>query len=221
MPLGRISPRFEASCDLAFGVYQHGLEMTLALYYLVGPVLQSFQLSLNTMVTVVQLDLIAAVVATGILATVLSGNSRRCLINLYQWLNGQVSGQQRLPDYSKLTGFPSPKPIYQFDIDSAKPRPYRPFRWEYHQTMCQSSCRCSMICPKLTVLEALKKLEPDWWIELESTYRERIDQRKKLYTEHGKLVIDELPGKSSSVEGMHGDGYPIRLSKIPQPIPLR
>jgi hypothetical protein len=48
---------------------------------------------------------------------------------------------------------------------------------------------------KLSVLQALKKLEPDWWIELESTYRERIVQRKKLYAEHGKrvLVADELP----------------------------
>jgi hypothetical protein len=50
----------------------------------------------------------------------------------------------------------------------------------------------------LTVLSALKKLEPDWWIELESTYRERIAQRKKLYAEHGKLVIDELPGSEEA-----------------------
>lgn len=52
--------------------------------------------------------------------------------------------------------------------------------------------------PNLTVFEALKKLEPDWWIELESTYRERIDQRKKLYADHGKLVIDELFGSQEA-----------------------
>lgn len=37
-------------------------------------------------------------------------------------------------------------------------------------------------------------MEPDWWLELESTYRERIVQRKQLYAEHGKLVIDAMPG---------------------------
>lgn len=40
------------------------------------------------------------------------------------------------PDYSKLSGVPHPTPLKQFDIDKALPRPYRPFRWSYHQTMC-------------------------------------------------------------------------------------
>ncbi|KAJ3578611.1 hypothetical protein NPX13_g1950 [Xylaria arbuscula] len=55
------------------------------------------------------------------------------------------------PDYSTLSGVPLPTPHLDFDIDKAIPRPYRPFRWPYHQTM------------------SLTKLEPDWWIELEST----------------------------------------------------
>lgn len=41
-------------------------------------------------------------------------------------------------------------------------------------------------------------MEPDFWLELESTYVERIAQRKTLYTQHGKLVIDVQPGSSSS-----------------------
>jgi hypothetical protein len=40
------------------------------------------------------------------------------------------------PDYSILSDVPMPKPYLEFDIDKAKPRPYRPFRWPYHQTMC-------------------------------------------------------------------------------------
>ncbi|GLB35130.1 putative IMP dehydrogenase / GMP reductase domain containing protein [Lyophyllum shimeji] len=84
------------------------------------------------------------------------------------------------PDYSKLSGVPHPSPLRDFDIDKAKPRPYRPFRWEYHQHM------------------ALKKMEPDWWIELESTYRERIAQRKQLYAEYGKAIIDALPGSEQA-----------------------
>lgn len=41
---------------------------------------------------------------------------------------------------------------------------------------------------------ALTKLETDWWIELESTYRSRIAQRKELYAKNGKAVLDALPG---------------------------
>ncbi|KAG6854946.1 hypothetical protein C0991_009769 [Blastosporella zonata] len=80
------------------------------------------------------------------------------------------------PDYAKLSGVPNPKALKHFDIDNAKPRPYRPFRWEYYQNM------------------ALKKMEPDWWLELESTYRERIAQRQQLYATHGRAILDALPG---------------------------
>lgn len=40
----------------------------------------------------------------------------------------------------------------------------------------------------------MKKLETDWWIELENTYKERIAQRKALYEKHGKAVLDWMPG---------------------------
>lgn len=40
----------------------------------------------------------------------------------------------------------------------------------------------------------MKKLETDWWIELENTYKKRIAQRKDLYAKHGKEVLDWLPG---------------------------
>jgi len=42
-----------------------------------------------------------------------------------------------MDDYFKLTGVPSPKPLLDFDVGEALPRPYRPFRWQYHQTMCK------------------------------------------------------------------------------------
>jgi len=42
------------------------------------------------------------------------------------------------PDYAELSGVPLPSPYPEFDIDKAQPRPYRPFRWAYHQTMCKS-----------------------------------------------------------------------------------
>ena len=40
------------------------------------------------------------------------------------------------PDYSTLSGIPLPNEYKGFDIKTAMPRPYRPFRWPYHQTMC-------------------------------------------------------------------------------------
>ncbi|RAH47855.1 heme-dependent oxidative N-demethylase family protein [Aspergillus brunneoviolaceus CBS 621.78] len=80
------------------------------------------------------------------------------------------------PDYATLSGVPLPQPYRGFDIDRARPRPYRPFRWAYHQTM------------------SLTKMETDWWIELESTYRARIAQRRALYAQHGSGVLGALPG---------------------------
>lgn len=41
------------------------------------------------------------------------------------------------PDYATLSGVPLPQAYKEFDISKAIPRPYRPFRWSYHQTMCK------------------------------------------------------------------------------------
>lgn len=41
---------------------------------------------------------------------------------------------------------------------------------------------------------ALTKLEPEWWLEIENTYTSRIKERQDLFKEHGKCVLDYLPG---------------------------
>ena len=41
------------------------------------------------------------------------------------------------PDYAKLSGVPLPQEYLECEIKKALPRPYRPFRWGYHQTMCK------------------------------------------------------------------------------------
>lgn len=41
------------------------------------------------------------------------------------------------PRYDILSGVPLPEPYENFDIAKALPRPYRPLRWKYHQTMCK------------------------------------------------------------------------------------
>ncbi|KAJ5562896.1 hypothetical protein N7461_001657 [Penicillium sp. DV-2018c] len=88
----------------------------------------------------------------------------------------EIKALGNFPDYATLSGVPLPIPYPEFDIEKALPRPYRPFRWAYHQTM------------------SLTKLETDWWIELEKTYKSRIAQRKELYTKNGKQVLDAMPG---------------------------
>ena len=45
------------------------------------------------------------------------------------------------PDYATLSGIPLPKAYHDFNIDTALSRPYRPFRWPYHQTMCKSKIK--------------------------------------------------------------------------------
>lgn len=44
------------------------------------------------------------------------------------------------PNYAELSGIPHPRPYEDFDIETALPRPYRPFRWAYHQTLCKTTC---------------------------------------------------------------------------------
>ncbi len=51
---------------------------------------------------------------------------------------GEIAALGVFPDYARLSGVPLPKAYPEFDITKALPRPYRPFRWPYHQTMCMS-----------------------------------------------------------------------------------
>lgn len=47
------------------------------------------------------------------------------------------------PDYATLSGIPLPQPYPEHQLEKALPRPYRPFRWSYHQTMCMFSVSLS------------------------------------------------------------------------------
>ncbi|KAI9745482.1 MAG: hypothetical protein M1818_001016 [Claussenomyces sp. TS43310] len=80
------------------------------------------------------------------------------------------------PAYDVLSGVRLPQAYPGFDPSRALARPYRPLRWVYHQTM------------------SFQKMEPDWWLELENTYVTRVTQRRDLYAQYGKQVLDYLPG---------------------------
>ncbi|KAK1467822.1 hypothetical protein CTAM01_16974 [Colletotrichum tamarilloi] len=99
--------------------------------------------------------------------------------SLFNFSGFSIDDIQKLgdfPDYATISGVPLPSPLADFDIDKAVPRPYRPFRWAYHQTM------------------SLTKMDTDFWIELENTYRERVAERKDLYAKNGSHVLDSMPG---------------------------
>lgn len=47
----------------------------------------------------------------------------------------EVKALGDFPDYAILSGIPLPNPWTEFDIEKSRPRPYRPLRWPYHQTL--------------------------------------------------------------------------------------
>lgn len=110
----------------------------------------------------------------------------------------EVKALGDFPDYAELSGVPTPAPYETFELDKAQPRPYRPFRWPYHQTM------------------SLTKLEPDWWLELESTYKSRITQRKQLYVEHAESVLQWLPGSELASKELMEMALQFYCARYPQ-----
>jgi len=49
----------------------------------------------------------------------------------------EIKAMGDFPAYDILTEVPLPQPYANFDPARALPRPYRPFRWQYFQTMCK------------------------------------------------------------------------------------
>ncbi|CZT16497.1 uncharacterized protein RCC_02340 [Ramularia collo-cygni] len=88
----------------------------------------------------------------------------------------EIQQLRDFPDYAGLSGVPLPDPCLEFDITKAMARPYRPFRWVYHQTM------------------SLQKLDPNWWLELDRNYIETVRLRKELFEKQGSDVLQVLPG---------------------------
>ncbi|KJR84142.1 uncharacterized protein SPSK_09114 [Sporothrix schenckii 1099-18] len=82
------------------------------------------------------------------------------------------------PDYAVLSGVPHPQPCPAgFTLETARFRPFRPFRWRYHQHM------------------ALMKLDPDNWLELQHSYKASLAERRALYEAHGeKILFCSTPG---------------------------
>lgn len=59
-------------------------------------------------------------------------------------------------------------------------------------------------------------MEPDWWLELENTYVERIKQRKELFASHGKAVLDSLPGSEAACKELMEMCLQFLVARYPQ-----
>lgn len=92
-----------------------------------------------------------ALVAIAILCTLVS--RRTMFAYLQSWL------EKPTPDYFALCDIAPPTPLPDFNIDKAKPRPYRPFRWDYHQTMGEASNpKVSSLSPSMLTFRSLKEV---------------------------------------------------------------
>ncbi|KAK4164111.1 hypothetical protein QBC43DRAFT_238179 [Cladorrhinum sp. PSN259] len=94
----------------------------------------------------------------------------------------EIRALGRFPDYSALSGVPHPEPISpSWDISKAIFRPYRPFRWNYHQHM------------------ALMKYDPNWWIELTSSYIPTMAKRQTLLSQQKDRIYFQSPSPGTDL----------------------
>lgn len=59
-------------------------------------------------------------------------------------------------------------------------------------------------------------MEPNWWLELESTYKERIAQRQQLYAKEGKGVLQWLPGSDLASKELMEMSLQFLCARYPQ-----
>ena len=62
----------------------------------------------------------------------------------------------------------------------------------------------------------MTKLEKDWWLELDKNYSSTIQQRLHLYKEHGKAVLDYLPGSELAAKEVMEMALQFYCARYPQ-----
>ncbi|EGV66690.1 hypothetical protein PSN45_002694 [Yamadazyma tenuis] len=105
--------------------------------------------------------------------------------------NPPTPNQSRKSSYSKKDGDPqvaaepTPLMITPEQVKSYDDRPWRPFRWPYHQTM------------------SIFKLEINHWLDMDKYYWHYIKEKERIWFKYGKENIDWLPeGYEPSLELM-------------------
>jgi hypothetical protein len=59
-------------------------------------------------------------------------------------------------------------------------------------------------------------MEPDWWLELESTYANRIHERLRLLEKHGDAVLQALPGSELACKELMEMSLQFLCARYPQ-----
>jgi hypothetical protein len=79
--------------------------------------------------------------------------------------------------YNPEAPVPQPTPLYitPEQVKTYEDRPWRPFRWPYHQTM------------------SIYKLDINHWLDMDKYYWHYIAEKKRIYHEYGKDNVDWLP----------------------------
>lgn len=80
---------------------------------------------------------------------------------------------------------PEPTPLLHLTPETLKTfedRPWRPFRWPYHQTM------------------SIFKLDINHWLDMDKSFYRYIKSREEVYKEHGKEYCDALPGSEDACQ---------------------
>lgn len=82
---------------------------------------------------------------------------------------------------------------------------------------CVRNSGLGLFCTSLLKLApALTKMETDWWLELEQTYTTRVAQREKLFEDHGKQVLDYLPGSELGCKEVMENALQFYCARYPQ-----
>lgn len=120
------------------------------------------------------------------------------------------------PDYATLSGVLMPNAYREFDIDKAIPRPYRPFRWNYHQTMCAlsislPSCRAPLMFQVCSSQEVGDRLVDRIGKHLSEANRAAQGPVREVRQDR-----PPIPARiRTSLQGADGDGRTIHLRALP------
>jgi hypothetical protein len=105
----------------------------------------------------------------------------------YWWTTPQIKKPQH-HDFKSKQRLPKPTPlnITPDQVSNYDDRPWRIFRWPYHQTM------------------SIFRLDINHWLDMDKYYVHYIEEKKKVFHKYGKNNLDWLPGSEDAcLELMH------------------
>lgn len=117
-----------------------------------------------------------------VIAVLLASKEVRAAVSKYYYKYISVSNPgtpalSRKGSYSSDEELPKPTPlmITPEQVKNYDDRPWRPFRWPYHQTM------------------SIFKLDINHWLDMDKYYWHYSEEKKRVFMKYGKQNIDWLP----------------------------